>query len=88
MGKNLLLLAATLLLFSMVSCGLGWHAAQGGAGTLPGDAAMWRTVALVLLVVALLASVGGMLLSLFGQVRRRHEEQRNRERRFGPRGQR
>jgi uncharacterized integral membrane protein len=50
---------------------------------LPGDSALWQTLGLVLFVAALVAAVVGMLTTMFGQVQRRHEERKERERRFG-----
>jgi hypothetical protein len=82
MGRNLLILSATLLLFSLVSCGMQWSAGTHG-GTLPGDVVLWQTISLGLLVASLVAAVAGMLASMFGQVKRREAERAERERRYG-----
>jgi uncharacterized protein (DUF2062 family) len=81
MGRNFLVLAATLLFFSVVSFAMGWQASSHSA--LPGDASLWQTVGLGLFVCALIAAVVGMLATMFGQVQRREAERRERERRFG-----
>ena len=84
MGRNLLILSVTLLLFSVVSCGMQWSAgSSAGGSTLPGDVMLWRTVALVLLVGALIAGVVGMMATMFGQVTRRERERAEREGRYG-----
>ena len=83
MGRNFYVLAATLALFSLVSCGMQWSA--GGQGNLPGDKSLWQSMSLVLLLLAMIATVVGMLTSMYGQVERRHQEQRERDRRYGRR---
>ncbi len=86
MGRNFFVLAGTLALFSLVSCGMqwsaGWHSAPGG-GNLPGDSSLWQTMSLVLLLLAMVAAVTGMLTTMYGQVERRHREQKERDRRYG-----
>jgi hypothetical protein len=84
MGRNLFILSVTLLLFSVVSCGMQWSAGMSAGGNaLPGDVMLWRTVALVLLVGALVAGVLGMMATMFGQVTRRERERAEREGRYG-----
>jgi heme/copper-type cytochrome/quinol oxidase subunit 2 len=86
MGRNFFVLAATLALFSLVSCGMQWSAAgpaTANAGSLPGDASLWQTMSLVLMILALIAAVVGMLTTMYGQVKRRDSEQRERDRRYG-----
>ncbi|RXH56794.1 hypothetical protein [Granulicella sibirica] len=79
MGRNLYILAATLTLFSLVSCGLAYanFAQQPGS---PGDASLWRTTGLGLFVLALLIALAGILSSLFEQAERRAEQARREKR--------
>ncbi len=81
MSRNLYILAATLLLFSIVSCAM---VATVGASQpeLPGNGSLWKTTGLFLLVGALLAAFGGVMTAMYEQVERRNEE---RERRQGRR---
>jgi hypothetical protein len=72
MGRNLYVLAATLMLFSMVACGL----ALTGLAQSPGDRSLWHVMGLVLLVVALIVTMAGMLTTLFEQAERRADERR------------
>ncbi len=81
MGRNVLVLAATLFFFSLVSFVMGWFAVSHSA--LPGDSSLWQTVGFALLFASLIAAVVGTLATMFGQVQRREEERRERERRFG-----
>jgi hypothetical protein len=80
MGRNLFILAATLALFSLVSCGLAYTNIAQQPGS-PGDASLWRTMGLVLFVVSLVVALAGILSSLFEQAERRTEEARRTKRR-------
>jgi hypothetical protein len=80
MGRNLYILAATLLALSLVSCVLAYTNLAQQPGS-PGDASLWRTTGLALFVVALVVALAGILSSLFEQVERRAEEQRKQRRR-------
>jgi hypothetical protein len=75
MGRNLYILAATLFLFALVSCGLAYTNVAQQPGS-PGDASLWRTMGLVLFLVALVVALAGVLSSLFAQAERRAEEAR------------
>jgi hypothetical protein len=75
MGRNLYILAATLTLLSLVSCGLAYTNIAQQPGS-PGDASLWRTMGLGLFVVALIVALAGILSSLFEQAERRTEESR------------
>ena len=79
MGRNLYILAATLLLFALISCGVAYTNIAQQPGS-PGDAALWRTMGLVLLLIALVVSLAGIVSSLFEQAERRAEEDRRRRR--------
>jgi len=79
MGRNLYILAATLTAFALVSCGVAYTNIAQQPGS-PGDASLWRTMGLVLFLVALVVALAGMLSSLFEQAERRSEEARRRRR--------
>ncbi len=72
MSRNLYILAATLLLFSLVSCGMMFteNAMQPG---LPGNGSLWKTSGLFLLLGAVIAAFTGVMTALFEQVERRNE---------------
>ncbi len=75
MGRNLFILAATLVLFSLVSCGIAYTNIAQQPGS-PGDASLWRTMGLGLFVIALVVALAGILSSLFEQAERRAEQER------------
>jgi hypothetical protein len=79
MGRNLYILAATLLLLSLISCGLAYTNIAQQPGS-PGDVSLWRTTGLALFVVALVVALAGILSSLFEQAERRADEDRRRRR--------
>jgi len=79
MGRNLYILAATLLALALVSCGVAYTNIAQQPGS-PGDIALWRTTGLALFVVALVVALAGILSSLFEQAERRAEEQRRQQR--------
>ncbi len=72
MGRNLFILAASLVLFALVSCGIAYTNIAQQPGS-PGDSALWRTMGLVLLLIALLVTLAGIFSSLFEQAERRAE---------------
>ncbi len=76
MGRNLYILAATLFVFSLLSCGMAYTPVAQSTG----DRALWHVMGLVLLLVALVVTMAGMLTSLFEQAERRAEERDRRER--------
>ncbi len=75
MGRNLLILAATLTLLAGVSVGVSYTNIAQQPGS-PGDAALWQTTGLALFVIALIVALAGILSSLFEQAERRTEEAR------------
>jgi hypothetical protein len=79
MGRNLFILAGTLLLLALVSCGLAYTNIAQEPGS-PGDISLWRTTGLGLLVISILVAISGILSSLFEQAERRAEEDRRRRR--------
>jgi hypothetical protein len=79
MGRNLYILAVSLTLFALVSCGIAYTNIAQQPGS-PGDASLWRTMGLVLFLIALVVALAGILSSLFEQAERRNEEARRRRR--------
>ena len=79
MGRNLYILAATLTLLSLVSCGVAFTNIAQQPGS-PGDASLWRTMGLALFVIALVVALAGILSSLFEQAERRAEAARRAKR--------
>jgi hypothetical protein len=75
MGRNLYILAASLTLFALVSCGLAYTNIAQQPGS-PGDTSLWRTMGLVLFVIALVVALAGILSTLFEQAERRSQESR------------
>ena len=77
MSRNLYALAASLLLFSLISCAMSLapNSAQPG---LPGNGSLWKTIGLFLLLGALLAGFGAVMTTMFEQVERRNEERSRR----------
>jgi hypothetical protein len=80
MGRNLYILAASLLLFALVSCGIAFTNIAQQPGS-PGDASLWRTMGLAFFVLALIIALAGILSSLFEQAERRAEAARRAKRR-------
>lgn len=77
MGRNLFILAATLALFALISCGVAYSNIAHQPGS-PGDISLWRTMGLVLFLLSLVAALAGILASLFEQAERRAEDARTR----------
>jgi FtsH-binding integral membrane protein len=80
MSRNFYILAASLLLFALVSAGMSLVPSSFQPG-LPANASLWRTVAMFLLLFGLLAALIGVMSHLFEQVDRRSEEARQEARR-------
>ena len=79
MGRNLYILAGSLVLFALISCGVAYTNIAEQPGS-PGDASLWRTMGLVLFVIGLVVALAGILSSLFEQAERRAEDERRRRR--------
>ena len=75
MSRNFYILAATLLLFALISGGMALIPASFQPG-LPANGSLWRTVALLLLLTGLLSGLVGVMSNLFEQVDRRSEQSR------------
>jgi uncharacterized membrane protein len=80
MSRNFYILAASLLLFALVSAGMALVPSSFQPG-LPANASLWRTVAMFLLLFGLLAALIGVMSNLFEQVDRRSEQARQAARR-------
>jgi hypothetical protein len=79
MGRSLFILAASLTVFAMISCGVAYTNIAQQPGS-PGDASLWRTMGLVLFLIGLVVALAGVLSALFEQAERRSEETRRRRR--------
>ncbi len=80
MGRNLFILAGTLILFALISFGISFTNIAQQPGS-PGDVSLWRTMGLGLCVVGLLVALAGIFSALFEQAERRDEEARQAKRR-------
>ncbi len=78
MSRNLYILAAALLVLAAVSFGMSWTPASRQVG-LPGEAVMWRTMALILFLLGAISCLIGTVTNLFEQASRRHEEREARK---------
>jgi hypothetical protein len=79
MSRNFYILAATLVLFALISAGMALIPSSFQPG-LPANGSLWRTVALILLLGGLVSGLVGIMSHLFEQVDRRSEESRQRAR--------
>jgi len=75
MSRNFYILAATLLIFALLSAAISLMPSSLQPG-LPVNASLWRTGSLFLLLASLAAALVGVLSHLFEQVDRRSEEAR------------
>jgi hypothetical protein len=80
MGRNLYILAATLLFFAVLALALSFTNIAQQPGS-PGDVALWRTMSIGFGVLAMIVALAGTLSSLFEQAERRAEEARQARRR-------
>jgi len=80
MGRNLFILAATLFLLALVSCGVSFTNIAQQPGS-PGDVSLWRTMALALFLLALVVALFGVFSALFEQAERRAQLERENRRR-------
>ena len=77
-SRNLYLLAASFLLFSLVSCGMSTipNALQPG---LPVNGSLWKMIGLGFLLASLVTTLAGILTAMFEQVERRSQERMRKE---------
>jgi hypothetical protein len=80
MSRNFYILAATLGIFALLSAGMSLVPSSFQPG-LPTNGSLWRTVAMVLLLLGLAAALVGVMSHLFEQVDRRGDEARQAARR-------
>jgi hypothetical protein len=80
MSRNFYILAATLLLFALISGAMSMLPSSLQPG-LPANGTLWRTMALLLLVAGLGSALIGVLAHLFEQVDRHSEDARREARR-------
>lgn len=79
MSRNFYLLAATLGLLALISCGMTFVPSSFQPG-LPANGSLWKTLSEFLLLLALISALIGSMSHLFEQVDRRSEENRRNER--------
>ncbi|HEY9127791.1 MAG TPA: hypothetical protein VIM62_11725 [Acidobacteriaceae bacterium] len=79
MSRNFYALAATLLLLSLVSCGMTFVPSSFQPG-LPTNGSLWKTLSTFLVLLGLVSALIGSLSHMFEQVDRRTEERRRSER--------
>ena len=75
MSRNFYILAATLAFFALLAAGMSLAPASFHPG-LPANGSLWRSAALLMLLLGLVAALVGMMSHLFEQVDRRTEEAR------------
>ena len=75
MGRNLYILSGTLGFFAAVAFGLSFSNIAQQPGS-PGDTALWQTMAIGFLLLAMMVALAGVLSSLFEQAERRAERER------------
>ena len=80
MSRNFYILAASLLLFALISGGMSLVPSSFQPG-LPANASLWRTVAMFLALFGLISALIGVMSNLFEQVDRRSERVRQARRR-------
>jgi hypothetical protein len=85
MSRNFYVLAATLGLLSLVSCGMTFIPSSFQPG-LPANGSLWKTLATFLLLIALISTLIGSMSHLFEQVDRRTEERHQAERKRRKKG--
>lgn len=80
MSRNFYILAASFLLFALVAGAMTLVPSSFQPG-LPANGTLWRTIALIFLVISLGSAFIGVMTNLFEQVDRRSEESRQTARR-------
>jgi FtsH-binding integral membrane protein len=80
MSRNFYILAASLLLFALISAGMAMVPSSFQPG-LPANASLWRTLGMFLLLFGLIAALVGVMSHLFEQVDRHSEQSRQESRR-------
>lgn len=70
LSRNLYILAATLIFFSLVSYAVGITGITHEVGAPP-DGSLWRTIGIVLMLLGLVTALFGVLQSMFEGVENR-----------------
>lgn len=70
LSRNLYILAATLVFFSLLCYVLAFTGITHEPGT-PSDSSLWRTIGIVLLLLGLFTALLGVLQGMFEQTERR-----------------
>ena len=78
MSRNLYILGTTLFVFAAISFAMTFTTGPYQVG-LPGNGSMWKTIAMFLLLLSLLAIFAGVMTNMFEQVERRAQERTHRE---------
>jgi hypothetical protein len=78
MSRHLYTLAVSLLLFSLVACGIAF-VPNPLQPSLPVNGSLLKTVSLLLLLGALFSALAGIMTTMFEQVARRNQERMRRE---------
>ncbi len=79
MGRNLYILAGTLLILAMIAFGVSYTNIAQQPGS-PGDVSLWRTMGLALFFISMVVSLAAVLSSLFEQAERRTDQERQQHR--------
>lgn len=79
MSRNFYALAATLGFLALISFGMTFVPSSFQPG-LPANGSLWKTLSMLLLLLALISTLIGSMSHLFEQVDRRTEERRRTER--------
>jgi hypothetical protein len=80
MSRNFYILAGSFMVFAFIA-GAMTLVPSSFQPELPANGTLWRTIALVFLLLSLASALVGMLSNLFEQVERRNEEARQSARR-------
>jgi len=80
MSRNFYILAGSFLLFALVAGGMTLIPSSFQPG-LPANGTLWRTIALVFLLLGLASALVGIMTNLFEQVDRHAEDARQAARR-------
>jgi hypothetical protein len=78
MSRHLYILATSLLLLSLFSCGLAF-VPNPLQPSLPVNGSFLKTISLLLLLAALISGLAGIMTTMFEQVARRNQERMRRE---------
>jgi|GEM_PF-446334 len=70
LSRNLYILAATLVFFSLLSYGIGFTGITHEPGSPP-DAGLWRSIGIVLMLLGLVVGLMGVLQTMFEQADKR-----------------